>query len=106
MVTQNKSRDNNKQADAHLIKMLQQSKDLEQNSRFDHLDDETKEHLLNNRKAENTNIATKQWVKCLNEFLASKKLPCVDDIQAEQLPDVIGEFYFSVRKKTHSRRGW
>ena len=30
--------------------------------RFDSLDNDTKEELLENRKAQNTNRATKQWV--------------------------------------------
>ena len=55
--------------------------------------------LLQNRKALNTNRATKQWISCLNAFLKERQLPDVDSIDLEQLPQIISDFYFSVRKK-------
>ena len=36
--------------------------------RFDVLDEATKDNQLQSRKAVNTNIATKQWVLCLNQY--------------------------------------
>ena len=77
--------------------MAQQSDNfrvLPQNNRFDDLDNETKENLLINRKAVNTNRATKQWVQCLNAYLQEKNLPDLDSIDHDELPKVIGDFYF------------
>ena len=41
-------------------------------------------------------------VDCLNEYLAAMKLPCLDNVKVEDLLHIIGEFYFSVRKKCTS----
>ena len=66
---------------------------------IDILDEATKDELLQNRKALNTNRTTKQWISCLNAFLKERQLPDVDSLDLEQLPQIIGDFYFSVRKK-------
>ena len=73
--------------------------------RFVSLDECTKQELLENRKAQNTNRATKQWVSCLNEFLKEKDKPDLDAIDVNELPDIMGDFYFSVRKKRISEKG-
>ena len=44
-----------------------------QNKHFEVIDTQTKEDLLNNRKAQTPNRATKQWVSCLNDFLTEHK---------------------------------
>ena len=41
----------------------------DEDSRFEVVKTQQKENLLLNRKAQSTNRATKQWVKCLNEYL-------------------------------------
>ena len=74
-------------------------------ARFDIVDDEQKEHLLENRKAQNTNRATKQWISCLNDFLNERNMGDVDQLNIDDLPKVIGEFYFSARKKRISEEG-
>ena len=76
-----------------------------ESNRFDDLDDDTKENLLKNRKALNTNRATKQWVQCLNAYLTERKLGDVDSIETKKLPDIIGNFYFSTHKKRISEDG-
>ena len=58
-----------------------------------------------NRKAENTNKATKQWIACLSDFLKERKLPKVDEIADAELPQILGEFYFSLRKKRVKPKG-
>ena len=73
---------------------------FEENSRFDIVGSQEKSDLMKNRKAENTNIATKQWVSCLQAYLNERKLGQLDDIETEDLPKIIGDFYFSIRKKT------
>ena len=57
------------------------------------IDEATKEDLLQNRKAQNTNRATKQWISCLNEFLCERNLPNVDCMDIEDLPKILEEFY-------------
>ena len=47
---------------------------FQQNKCFDVLDETTKDNLLQNRKALNTNRATKQWVDCLNQYLHEQGL--------------------------------
>ena len=75
------------------------------NKRFEVVDETTKEELLKNRKAYNTNRATKQWIACLNDFLNEQNMPDVDSLTVEQLPQVIRDFYFSARKKRISEEG-
>ena len=72
--------------------------DFKGKSRFDVLDNSAKETLLENRKALNTNRATKQWIACLNDYLSERNLPDVDHLDLDQLPEIIGEFYISACK--------
>ena len=104
----NKSRDNNKTADANISKMTEindENVTFEEINRFETLDEATKEELLQNRKALNTNRATKQWVSCLNAYLNERDLPDIDHVDLDELPTIIGDFYFSVRKKRISEDG-
>ena len=78
---------------------------FKQSSRFEIIDQATKENLLENRKALNTNRATKQWILCLNDYLHECNLPDADNIDLEELPEVIGDFYFSAHKKRLSEDG-
>ena len=73
--------------------------------RFAEVDLATKDKLLANRKAENTNKATKQWIHCVQAFLDQRKLSELKDIPDADLPKIIGDFYFSVRKKRISEDG-
>ena len=74
----------------------------EENSRFAVVESEYKESLLINRKATSTNRATKQWVKCLKDYLEERRLPSLADIENDDMPKILEDFYFSIRKKTNS----
>ena len=74
-------------------------------SRFHIVDDDTKNELLQNSKALNTNRATKQWVLCLIDFLKERNMPDVDHLDLDELPNIIGDFYFSAPKKRISEEG-
>ena len=67
--------------------------------RFDLISDEEKQNLLENRKAQSTNRATKQWVQALSEYLIQSNMPTLENIDNENLPDILGNFYFSIRKQ-------
>ena len=67
--------------------------------RFDIIIQEEKDKLMENRKAKNTNRATKQWVDCFKSYLNERKLGKIEDLQKENLPEIMGDFYFSLRKK-------
>ena len=73
--------------------------EIEGPKRFELLDEATKDDLLQKRKALNTNRATKKWVQCLNDYLKEQKLGDIETISSDQLPEIIGDFYFSARKK-------
>ena len=75
------------------------------NQCFGIVNEDEKDYMMAHRKAENTNKATKQWVLCLNDYLKEKQLPNIDDITTEDLPSVLGDFYFSARKKRISEDG-
>ena len=85
--------------------MAESSDSDDENQRFEQLPDEEKDKLMLNRKAENTNKATKQWITCFSEFLKERKLPKVDDIPNDDLPKVLGDFYFSLQKKRFNKTG-
>ena len=88
-----------------MTEIIEEKEELNANTRFDVVDDETKKTLLDNRKALNTNRATKQWISCLNEYLVERGLSKVDDMDLDQLPSVMGDFYFSARKKSINEDG-
>ena len=74
------------------------------NPRFDVILDERKDQILQERKANNTNRSTKQWVNAFSDYLKERQLPKVEDLETEQLPEIIGDFYFSARKQPKKNR--
>lgn len=57
-----------------------------------------KKAIFDQRKAPGTNEATKVWIRCLNDYLAEKKLPDIDTISTDELPNVLSDFYTELRK--------
>ena len=88
-----------------MTETMQENMNLSNKNRFEILDGETKETLLENRKAYNTNRATKQLILSLNDFLSECEMPCVDDMDLDKLPEVMGKFHFSAYKKRISEDG-
>lgn len=67
--------------------------------RFRTVNEEKKSTIFQGRKAPNTNKATKLWLSCFTDYLDEKNLPGIDDIETEQLPTILEQFYTEVRKK-------
>ena len=55
--------------------------------------------VLEKRKADNTNKATKLWVDCFNDYLKDNGLGDVVELKAEQLPAILEKFYVEVRSQ-------
>ena len=86
----------------HLVQidtMAQKSEFVNQNPWFQVVLAEDKDKLIQNRKAKNMNRATKQWVDCFQVYLTERNLSQLDDIVNDNLAKIIGDFYFSLRKK-------
>ena len=66
---------------------------------FDILLPEEQDKLMENRKAQSTNRATKQWVNALKEFIKERGLTDLDLTTNAELPKMISDFYFSMRKQ-------
>ena len=79
--------------------MANQDELSDEEIRFELLDEATKDELMANRKAKNTNRVTKQWFSCLKAFLKERKLPDLESIPDTDLPQILGEFYYSARKQ-------
>ena len=93
---------------SHVTKTIQQTLPIimanqdelsDEEIRFELLDEATKDELMANRKAKNTNRVTKQWFSCLKAFLKERKLPDLESIPDTDLPQILGEFYYSARKQ-------
>ena len=54
---------------------------------------------MSERKAKNTNRATKQWMNALTDYLKEKELGLIEGIATSDLPSILGDFYFSIRKQ-------
>ena len=67
--------------------------------RFKTVSEKDKEIILNKRKAENTNLATNQWVTCLREYLCEKNLADLELLTDAELDEALGNFYCEARKK-------
>ena len=61
--------------------------------------DSEKEKLLEERKAKNTNRATKLWVSTLSQYLSERKLGNIEEQTVQTLPKILEDFYFSLRKQ-------
>ena len=68
-------------------------------TRFKAVSESEKEEVLNKRKAQNTNKVTKLWIDCFSDYLHQKQLPQVEDLTAEQLPNILENFYVEVRSQ-------
>lgn len=66
--------------------------------RFKRVDAKGKKAIYDDRKAANTNLATKCWMKCFADYLKECKLPGQDDIETDQLPQILSDFYTELRK--------
>ena len=53
--------------------------------RFDVIDPQTKNTLMENRNPLNASWPMKQWVDCYSEFLQERKLPLADDIRTSDI---------------------
>ena len=67
--------------------------------RFRTATENEKQSILDKRKAQNTNLATNQWITCLKEYLIEKQLPELDLLTNEQLGEILGNFYVEAKKK-------
>ena len=74
-------------------------------SHFKTVEQSDKQDILKNRKALNTNKATKCWVNCLMEYLLEKNYPVLEDITTDDLPSILSDFYTEVSKKKSSYDG-
>ena len=99
------SKQNSRYCIVEISELNVENQTFKQKRRFDVVDESTKQTLLENRKALNTNRATKQWILCLNDFLKERSLPEVDSIDLDKLPELMGDFYFSAHKKCISEEG-
>ena len=68
-------------------------------TRFKTLTEKEKAEILSKRKAQNTNLATNQWISCLREYLCEKGLPDLQSLSNDELSDVLGNFYCEAKKK-------
>ena len=66
---------------------------------FDLLLDTEKDKLLEERKAKNTNRATKQWVSAFTQYLKEKQAGEINNVTVQTLPKLLEDFYFSLRKQ-------
>lgn len=67
-------------------------------ARFKKVTSEKKEEIFDGRKRDSTKRATKLWMKCLNDYLAENDLPNSEEIETDQLPKVLEDFYVELRK--------
>ena len=67
--------------------------------RFKTVTEKEKEDILSKRKSVNTNLATTQWITCLQEYLCEKQLQPLDRLSNSQLNEALGNFYCEARKK-------
>ena len=58
-----------------------------------------KQKIMDGRKADNTNKATKLWIDVFKTFLSERNLPEVEEISDLDLPNAIEDFYVSLRSK-------
>ena len=70
---------------------------------FKTLNNDEKQKILKNRKAENINKATELWVSCFKQYLLEKQLPILELLTTDDLPDILCNFYSEVKKKTPTK---
>ena len=67
--------------------------------RFKTLTDEDKQKILDKRKSQNTNNATRLWINALKDYITEKGYPPLEDLSIDLLDEAIGNFYVEARKK-------
>ena len=97
------SRDNNKTADAGVMDC---DKKKVKKSYFKQVTVTKKENVMQKRKAENTNRATKLWVDLFKEFLHENNDPELDLIDTEDYPRrlKISMFQFDLSVKLQTKK--
>ena len=72
---------------------------------FKSLSKEKKDDIMRQRKAENTNIATKLWIGCFSEYLTEKQLKPIEELDLDSLPPILTDFYTEITKKGRGKIG-
>ena len=67
--------------------------------RFKTLSDGEKGKILQKKKSTSTNNATRLWINCLREYLVEKECPELEAIETSELPSILSNFYFELRRK-------
>ena len=62
-------------------------------------DEEDIQELLESSKTKNTNRSTKSFLTRLHEYLCHANLPPLEEIDIDELPKILTNFYMSVRMK-------
>ena len=70
-----------------------------EDSSFIDMTDEDIDKLLDDSKSKNTNRSTNSSLNRFKAFLKLKQLPPLEDIKTEDLPQILTQFYGSVRTK-------
>ena len=76
---------------------------MAQSHKFKTVTSKIKEDLLEESKAKSTNRATEQWTSCFNEYLKQKNKPDIHLIATEDLPQILCDFYPSLKKVRTSK---
>lgn len=74
-------------------------REKEKKSRFKTVSKPKAQEILDERIEPNTQKATKIWMTCLREYLAEKNLPPIENIDSDDLPAILSQFYTELRKK-------
>lgn len=85
--------------DAAMAENTNQKSRLKRKKRpFATLQQEEKDHIMENRKAPNTQKATKLWMNAFNDYLEERSYPSADAIETKDLPVALMNFYTELRK--------
>ena len=66
--------------------------------RFANTSGEEQDEIMKNRNAKNTNRATKSSMTMFREYLVEKQLKPVEELTADELPEIMKNFYTDARK--------
>lgn len=72
---------------------------VKKKTRFATVNEPKKVNIIEERKAPNTNKATKLWMSCFTDYLEEKELPKLNELDIQNLPEILENFYSEVRKK-------
>ena len=79
--------------------MAHDMSDNSEDERFLSLNDDQKECIIQGSKKKSTNKATEYHTKLLRLYLEKKKHKILEEILDQELPDLLCDFYFSIRTK-------